>query len=518
MPLSLPSAGSATEPRPDGRSEVTGSTLPRLWTPPLVVGPPGPCGCGCALTPETSVGFDQVEFADETLGRPFLPWQRWLVIHGGELLPDGRPRFRIVHVQVARQNGKTEIPVILSLYWQTVEQVPMVLGTSTKLDYARESWMKAVRLAEKAPGLKGLIPAKRREWTRQTNGEQESWIGEAESRYKIGAANEEGGRSLTIHRLIMDELRQHHDYSAWDAAVPAGNAVRDFQAWTLSNAGTSRSVVLNDERAAALLFIKTGKGSVRTGWFEWSCDEGAAPDDIDQLAKANPALGITIDPDALLSDAGKAMAVGGEKLAGYKRECMCLSEEDPDDVPVTVEAWTVCLDEALTLVDLRSRVHLCLDVSPDGKHVSLVAAAMDDGGLVLVDVVRAWSGDRATEEARVELGDLVGVVKPRKRWFFPAGPAAQLRPDLEALKFEALVAGDSAAACMGLAELVRAGRLRHGGDPLLTDHVVATKKWPTGDGWRFVRRGVGHCDAAYAAAGAVLKARKPVVERNVRWL
>ena len=515
--MAVPSPGSGIGPGLGGRAEeVLGSTLPRIWTPPLITGPPGPCGCGCALTPKTSLGFDQVEFADETLARPFLPWQRWSVIHGGELLSDGRPRFRVVHVQVARQNGKTEIPVILSLYWQTVEEVPMVLGTSTKIDYAKESWMKAVRLAEKAPGLKGVIPAKRREWTRQANGEQESWIGDA--RYKIAAANEEGGRSLTIHRLVLDELRQHHDYSAWDAAVPAGNAVRDFQCWTLSNAGTDRSVVLNDERAAALRFIETGEGDQRTGWFEWSCDEGARPDDLVQLAKANPSLGITIDPDALLSDARKAMAVGGEKLAGFKRECMCLSEENPDDVPVTKEAWAACLDEALTLDGLRSRVVVALDVSPDGRHVSLVAAAQDDDGRVLVDVVRAWSGEQATEVARVELPDLVAVVKPRKRWFFPAGPAAALKPDLEALKFEAFGSADSVAACMGLAELVRSGRLRHGDDPLLTDHVLGAKKWPAGDGWRFVRKGAGHVDAGYAAGGAVLKARRPAGEHNVHWL
>lgn len=78
----------ALEPAP-----VYGSTMPRLWTRPLVVGPPGPCGCGCALTPATSDGYDVAAWASDVLGVTLRPWQRWALIHGLELLPDGRPRF-----------------------------------------------------------------------------------------------------------------------------------------------------------------------------------------------------------------------------------------------------------------------------------------------------------------------------------------------------------------------------------------------------------------------------------------
>ena len=37
------------------RPVLYGSTTPRLSTPPLVAGPPGECGCGCALSP--SIGW-----------------------------------------------------------------------------------------------------------------------------------------------------------------------------------------------------------------------------------------------------------------------------------------------------------------------------------------------------------------------------------------------------------------------------------------------------------------------------
>lgn len=90
------------------REEVQGHTLPRIFTPPLVVGPAGPCGCGCALNEKTSYGFYVEEFARDVLRRPLDPWQRYLIIHAGELdqgkeVKGGIPRFRQVLVLVSRQ-------------------------------------------------------------------------------------------------------------------------------------------------------------------------------------------------------------------------------------------------------------------------------------------------------------------------------------------------------------------------------------------------------------------------------
>jgi len=62
---------------------------------------------------------------------------------------------------------------------------------------------------------------------------------------------------------------------------------------------------------------------------------------------------------------------------------------------------------------------------------------------------------------------------------------------------------DVAQACQGLADLVTGRQVLHPGDPLLDAHIAGSKKLHQGDGWRFVRRGAGHVDAAYAAAGAI---------------
>lgn len=484
---------------------MLGSTEPRLWTPPLR-----------ELTPETSVGFAQARFARNTLRHPFDPWEEWLAIHAGELLPDGRPRFRIVLVLVARQNGKTEVLVILSLYWQFVDAFPLILGTSTKLEYAKESWHKAVKLAEATPDFADLLRGPRgQRWTREANAQQESITAE-DARYKIAASNEEGGRSLTINRLVCDELRQHHDYSAWGAAEEATSAVWDAQIWALSNAGDARSVVLNDLRAEALRFIETGEGDPRLGLFEWSAPEDADPTDIHALAQANPNMNRCPDGgpprkdgEALLAKAQRAVRLGGDALASFKTESMCITVPKLDPA-IDPGAWKRCLDPG-DMSRLRSRIALCVDVAPDERHATLVAAAVLPDGRVRVEVVASWDGSPE------DLPEVLRRVRPQAFGWLPDGPAAAYAATLKARPGRpwpppgvtvAEIRSEVAAACMGFAEQVKAGNIAHSDDPLLNAHVGGSQRLRRPGGtWVFSRKGDGHCDAAYAAAGAVHLAR-----------
>jgi hypothetical protein len=499
--------------------EVVGSTLPRLFTPPLVEGPPGPCGCGCALSEATSYGFAVVEFADVVLGLPLDPWERWVAIHGGELLPDGRPRFRKLLIIVARQNGKTHMLVVLSLFWLFVDQVALVLGTSTNLDYARESWEKAVTLAEDNEVLaEGIHP---RTGVRRANGEQTlSTVGRC--RYKIAAANRRGGRSLTIHRLILDELREHHSFEAWSAAYNAMNAVRDGQCWAITNQGDDRSVVLDSLHSEAVdeqgRLRPPGEVDMRLGLFEYSAPVGSRPDDPAAIAMANPNLGRRIELDDLLADARRAMRNGGEELAQYLTEVLCIRVKQLDPV-VDVDKFNApaaeggCLDPG-SLDEARDRVALVFDVSLDGQHATLYAAAQLEDGRVRPDPVKAWDGLDCLAQLRRELPGLVERIRPRALGWYPNGPSAAVAADMAerkgwpppGVKFEA-IKSEATAVCMGFSEQIAAAAIAQSGDPLLIAQLqAATKVW-YGDAWRFGRKGGGHVDAAYAAAGAVHLAR-----------
>lgn len=477
-----------------------GRTEPRIFTPPLR-----------ELTPETSYGFDVIDFARDVLGEPLFPWQEWLVIHAGELLPDGRPRFRQVLLLVSRQNGKTHLMRVLTLFWLFVERWPLILGTSVKLAHALETWSAAVATAKANPYL---APEVDRAILR--NGEQcLTRIGG--QRYLIAASNAGGGRGYSIDRLFVDEFREQKTFAAYDAAVPAMAARPNAQAWFVTNQGGDHSVPLDQLRNDATGFIQHGTGDERLGIFEWSAPDGADPEDPDALAQANPAMGRTLLLDQLLGDARRVKASGGEALAGFRTEQMCQRVHllDPAIEP---DAWLAAgTDSPIQLAEYRNRVALCVDIALDGSHGTAVACAVIDGQ-AHAEVVGQWRGAGWTEAMRDELPALVKRIRPRVVGWFPSGPAAQLAADLEKRKGRSdgwppagtkveEIRGDVTAVCMGLAEQVRAGRVTHPRDPMLDAHVAVTAKSWRGDAWVFQRADVGPIDGAYALAGAVHLAR-----------
>lgn len=480
--------------------EVRGSRTPRLCTPALV-----------ELTRETSYGFRVIDFSRDVLQMPLDPWEEEAVIRIGELLPDGRPRFRKALILVARQNGKTTLAKALALWWLFEAKVKLVLGMANLYSNAKEIWADCASMAQNIPALQQQLGHKA---VRTANGEVCLTTTES-CQYKIAAANRNAGRSMTVHRLIVDELREHKDMAAWDAANYAMNAVRDAQAVCITNQGDENSVVLESLRKSALEYIETGTGDPRLGLFEWSSPDGSDPCDLAALAQANPNMGYRIDSDVLMGDAMRAKAAGGKELAGFRTEAMCMRVRllDPAIEP---DSWEGCATSSpLDLAGHRDRVALCLDISMNGDHATLMAAALVEG-FVHVEVVAAWNGFGCTQLVRRELPQWVAKVGPRQLGWFPNGPAAALTADLSASRARAWpprgtelveVRGEVTAVCMGLAELVRTMGLMHPDDPLLNAHVAAAQKLYRGDAYAFRRQGVDPIDGAYALAGAVHLAR-----------
>lgn len=468
---------------------------PRLGTLPLR-----------ELTPETSYGYDVIRFA-RRIGMPLDPWQEEAVIRGGELLPDGRPRFRKILIIVARQNGKTHLIKILILYWLFVERYGSVLGISTLRDYAKGVLVEVSDIASDRPYLgKHMIGY----WSDNNDTRIEVRGREGRIYYRIAAMGRKAGRGKTYRRIFLDELREHVDFETVKAALPTMSAVFDGQAWIATNQGDATSVVLKSYREAGL----SGTDD-ELCLLEWSAPPGSAPDDPDALRAANPNVGIRLSLDSLLNDARAAMADSDPQvLTGFRTEIMCqyVPAMDPAIDPQAWEGAYVPGD----LEGIRDRV-LCADISPDMQHATIVAGALLPDDRVRLVVVEAYHGADAVAQLRRGLYVWTRKILPRKLVWFPNGPAATVTADLRERKdrgrpFPSSVAleeisGEVAAACMGFSSRVAAGQVIHGNEALLNAHVTgAAKRW-NGDVWRFERKGEGHCDAAYAAAGADHAAR-----------
>lgn len=483
---------------------VRGSVDPRLAPQPLR-----------PLTPETSYGFDVIEFARDVVGMPLDPWQERAVIIGGELLESGIPRWRKVLLIVARQNGKTHLMFILILYWLFIERCGNVLGINTKLEYAKVTWQAVYDAAEANPAIsRGHLVG---QWT-DNNSPRIEVAGAEGGRvaYRIAAMGRKAGRSQTIRRLFIDEPREHQDWETWKAAYPTISAVFDGQAWLTSNQGDEQGVVLKSLRESGIAGIK----AIEAGQdapdpdlclIEYSAPEGARPLDVHALAQANPNMNRRgLSSASLLADARRALDDSDPKqLAGFRTEIMCqyVPQLDPAIDP---EMWADSYVPG-DLAGVQRRV-LCFDISPDMQHATIVAGALLPDDRVRLVVVEAFHGSEAVKDLRRQIFVWARKIIPAAIGWFPNGPGAALAADIRerkdrrrplppSMRLEE-ISGEVAAVCMGFSSRVAGGQVIHGNEPLLNTHVTgAAKRW-NGDVWRFERQGEGHVDAAYAGAGA----------------
>jgi hypothetical protein len=469
-------------------ARLFGRTEPRWFPEPLR-----------PLTRKTTRGYELIDFARNVMGEPFDPWQEWLAIHALELNPDGTYRFRIVLVLVARQNGKTHFLRTLTLWRMYMDGARKSLGCAQDLDLAREFLEECVETINGVPDLAAEFGGEMK-----GNGRQCFWLTNG-AQYKITAANRKAGRGKTIDQMNMDEIREQRDFAAWSALSKTTSARAFSQIWAITNAGDDESVVLNQLRDAAL----SGRDE-SIGLFEWSGPEGCELDDWDAILQANPGIGyngptVQAIKTALTSDPPNV----------FRTEVLC-QKVDALDSAVDGGAWQSCKDTVGQFDFAKQRIVACIDVAPDGAHVTLAGAVELADGRVRVEVLKSWKN---TADARKELPDVLRKVKPAAVGWFPGGPAAAIGVTLrkidvnkKPIKIVDITGQDVNEACQEFADLAKALQILHPNDPLLNGHVAGSKKLRVGDGWRFVRRGVGHVDAAYAGAGAAYVVRTLPVE------
>lgn len=458
------------------REAVTrfGSETPRVFSPPLR-----------RLTPKTTLGFALIEFADEVVGIPLLPWQRWLAVHALELLPDGTFRFRNVVLLVARQNGKSTFLQILALFFLYVRGVTLVIGTAQKLDLAEEVWQGAVDIAEGVPELAAEI-----DHVTRVNGKKALELRKGE-RYKVEAANRKGGRGLSGDLVMLDELREHKNWEAWSAVTKTTMARPLAQVWAVSNAGDGQSVVLAHLRSLAHVLLGDPDGAYKDspldatvegvdslGIFEWSAAPGRDVSDLDGWAEANPSLGYTITERVIRS----SVALDPEPVT--RTEVLCQWVDDMRETVLPMGFWMACADSSSRFMGAPV---FALDVTPDRSRCSIAAAGVRSDGLPHVEVMENRAG---TGWVPTRLAELVEKWRPAKVLADPAGPAGSLIGEAATVgvEVEAVSVREHAAACGLFYDLVVEGRMRHLGDPLLETALLGATRREVGDAWLWSRK------------------------------
>ena len=358
-----------------------GYTEPRIWTPPKR-----------ELTEKTSLGFACCEYAKSVLGKTLYPWQEWVLQHmleiEGELGGDWHFRYRTVLVMVSRQCGKTVLSEVLASFFLNVLCVDSIFGTSLSLDKAEEVWEAVINDQESIPSLSNDI-----ERVSRTNGNKRLIL-TGLRQYKVGAPTRRAGRGDSNDLVMLDELREHRDWETWAAAAASINAKPNGLIVCFSNAGDPDSVVLRQIREQAIARIEGNEandygGDVdgdSLGLFEWSAPDGAATDDIEALAQANPALGYGyLTERALLSNRSTFPE------SKFRSECMCQQVATILPQPFPDGAWEAGIDEKSKIAP-ESDIVYGIDLSQDRRWTTIAACGLRSDGNYHIEVVARGVG------------------------------------------------------------------------------------------------------------------------------
>lgn len=376
--------------------ELLGKTEPRIWTKPLR-----------ELTAETSHGFSVISFASVILGIELYPWQQWLLIHALELNEDGTYRFRKIFVLVGRQNGKTTLLTVLTLWWLFMdsesfpEHLPaeefLILGTAQNLDLAEEAWNSALKRCDPFPDEDDahfVVPDLAAETRRpvKTNGKKSLRLKNG-AMYEPRAASRMGGRGKSSARVLMDEMREQRTWDIWGSVSKTKNAIFNSQLWGISSAGDEKSVVLSTLRDGQIeaiadwdSYVEKGIQSVEeyafihdlaTALFEWSAPEDSALLDTDAILQANPSIGYKpMFYESILSD-----LLGDEPESVKRTEILCQWVTSRVNAYIDSADWRgrqVALEDLV--IPHGSRTVWGVDVSADRSTTWLSAAVYTEDG------------------------------------------------------------------------------------------------------------------------------------------
>ena len=366
-----------------------GCTEPRIYTPPLR-----------ELTRDTTLGYEAINFAEQVLGLTLIPWQRWLLVHALETIDtdDGwRLRFRTVVVLIGRQNGKTTLGAILSLFFLYCMRTGLVIGTAQDLEQAEDTWSMCVEMAQANEDLREQVA---HVW--YTNGAKRLQL-TGNRDYRVKASTRRAGRGKSADLVLLDELREHQTWEAYSALSKTGIAKKNALLWCMSNAGDGTSVVLRHFRirAHALLGDPDGVAAALAGSepvdedadledtalgiFEWSAKPDLPKKSREAWRQANPSLGYTIEERTIRA------ACADDPDEVFKTECLCQWVTAAVVPPFPVGAWEAGTDPQ-SFIAPDSALWWGVDISDDRAKASIAVCGLRPDRSWHVELVEYRSG------------------------------------------------------------------------------------------------------------------------------
>ena len=366
------------------------------------------------------------------LGTPLMPWQRLVADVALEIDPaTGFPAYREVWFSVMRQSGKTSLVLPVEVH----RCVSPVWGGPQRVAYtAQTGWEAQKKLIEdqvpiiQASALGKLITPAGGGRVRRAQGNWGVNFGGG-GKIDVLGSTASAGHGGILDLGVIDEAWRDEDDRREQSMLPAMVTRPAAQLFGYSTMGTDASVYLNRKvdvgRQAAVEDVGHGMA-----YFEWSIPDDADIDDPETWWRYMPALGWTIQPEAIaharqtMSDGEFRRAFGNQRMRS-------------DERVIPAELW-----DAVQYPDAspEGRVTFAADVNVDQASASVAAS---DG--VHVEVISSRPGVSWLVDWFKE--------KPERRNFPVAvdagGPVSSVLDELEraGVRLERRTGPEVAAAC-----------------------------------------------------------------------
>jgi hypothetical protein len=317
-------------------------------------------------------------------------WQRWILEQSLSEQADNLHSAFEVGIEVGRQNGKGSILEARQLAGLFLLGEQLQVHTAHEFRTTFEHFLRITRLIEDTPSLDRRVARIRR-----GAGEQAIELKTGE-RLRFIARSSGGGRGFSGDTVYLDEAFAVTE-QMMGALIPSLSARPNPQYWLTSSAPMANSRVLHAMRVRA-----AAGGSPRLLYAAWCNEPGADPDDIEAIARANPAFGIRITAEFVAAERA-AMP-----LSEFLRERLGIPDPLHDETTarepkLPAEAWAAtAVSDRVDVIP--GEVSIAFDCAPGGEWSSIAVAAVSGGRpyVELVDHQRGtgWLPDRLVEIAQ----------------------------------------------------------------------------------------------------------------------
>ena len=318
-------------------------------------------------------------------GAPFvlLPFQQFIVGSVfGWYASDGTRRFRTAYIETGKGSGKTPMAAGVGLYGLIMddEPAPEVYAAAVTREQAKIVFKDAYRMVESESELKDLVQRQVGSLT----------IPGRSATFRPVSSEHRGLDGLRVHIGLIDELHEHPTGIVVDKIRAGTKRRKNALLFEITNAGWDRTSVCWHHHEYSIKVLEGTRDN--PSWFAYVCalDEGDDWRDPKVWPKANPGMRAGLPPVKYLREQVEEAKGMASKENIVRRLSFCQWTEQ-EERWLDMEAWAACGEKPVHAEELEGEACFAgLDMASTQDITAYVMVfGPDDEGFIRV-VPRFW--------------------------------------------------------------------------------------------------------------------------------